>query len=69
MTQSGGELDLMGSNSKSVGANTVWGRGELEGANSIGGESGGYQPKLKMENEFLLLTFEKIAAATRKSKT
>ena len=40
--QSRGELDLIGSNSKSVGANTVWGRGELEGANSIGGESGGY---------------------------
>lgn len=43
MTQSGGELDLVGSSSGSAGANTVWGRGELEGANSIGGESGGYR--------------------------
>ena len=33
----------MGSNSKSVGANTVKGRGELEGVNSIWGESGGYR--------------------------
>ena len=30
----------MGSNSKSVGANTAQGGGELEGANSIGGEHG-----------------------------
>ena len=30
MTQSGGELDLVRSNSKSVGANTVLGRGELD---------------------------------------
>ena len=67
MTQSRGELDLIGSNSKSVRTNTVYDRGELEGANSIGGESGGYLLLLKKPKHIVGATNLKAAYfATKK---
>ena len=41
----------MGSNLKSVGANTASGRGELEGVNSIGGERGAILPFYTCRNK------------------
>ena len=67
MTQSRGELDLIGSNSKSVRTNTVYDRGELEGANSIRGESGRYLLLLKNRNILSVPRILKQPTLQRKS--